>query len=98
MTQDYDTTVEANQKMSKREYDRLLNEHFGHKELKKEQYEIIKTVVEDRRDVCAVLATGFGKSVCYQLPLLITGKSVLVVSPLISLMQDQKTRLESLGI
>lgn len=79
-------------------YDEILEMYYGYKKLKPEQKQIIDKVVNEKRDVCAVLATGFGKSVCYQLPHLITNKSVLVISPLIALMQDQHNSLELKGI
>lgn len=71
-------------------YNDILNKYYGYNELKPEQYQIINTIINDKRDVCGVLATGFGKSICYQLPYLITNKSVIVISPLIALMEDQK--------
>jgi RecQ family ATP-dependent DNA helicase len=76
------------------DYNRLLKENFGYDKLKNKQAEIIYNVIEKKRDVCGILTTGFGKSICYQLPLLIKKKSVLVVSPLIALMEDQKNSLE----
>jgi len=78
--------------MSKK-YNSLLKKYYGYDELKDKQYEVIKAVVDDKRDVCGVLATGYGKSVCYQLPYLLTKKNVIVISPLIALMQDQKADL-----
>ena len=75
----------------------LLYETFGHKKLKKEQYKIIKNILNGN-DVCGVLPTGFGKSVCYQLPFLYTNKSVIVVSPLISLIEDQVKQLKKMNI
>lgn len=80
------------------DYNVLLEKYYGHKELKPEQKDIIEKILVDKRDICAVLATGYGKSVCYQLPHIITGKSVLVISPLIALMQDQMVNLEKKGI
>ncbi|AYV83964.1 MAG: DEAD/SNF2-like helicase [Hyperionvirus sp.] len=82
----------------KKSYDALLNQYFGHKELKKEQFEIINKLLNDKRDVCGVMATGYGKSICYQLPFVIMRKTVLVISPLIALMQDQKINLEKRGV
>ncbi len=76
------------------EYNRILKESFGYNKLKDKQADIIYNVIEKKKDVCGILTTGFGKSICYQLPLLITNKSVLVVSPLIALMEDQKISLE----
>lgn len=71
------------------EYNKFLKEFWGYDSLKPEQFTIIKTLLEDGRDVSAILATGFGKSICYQLPVLISQKCVIVVSPLIALMHDQ---------
>lgn len=64
---------------------------LGIKQLKKEQKQII-TAVLNRKDILGVLPTGFGKSLCYILPHLILQKTVIVVSPLISLMHDQQRR------
>ncbi|MGB5302369.1 MAG: DEAD/DEAH box helicase, partial [Gemmatimonadota bacterium] len=51
-----------------------------------------------RRDVLAILPTGAGKSICFQLPALMTAGTTLVVSPLISLMQDQVDALRGKGL
>lgn len=82
----------------KSEYDKILNKYFGYDALKKEQFDIINKVVNEKRDIMAILATGFGKSICFQMPHLITGKSVIIVSPLIALMTDQKSEMEKRGI
>ncbi len=66
----------------------ILKKYFGYDKLKDKQEEIINNIL-DKRDTIGILATGYGKSICYQLPFLITKKSVLVISPLISLMEDQ---------
>ena len=50
------------------------------------------------KDTLGILPTGFGKSVCYILPHLITEKNVIVISPLISLMKDQHDKLKSKNI
>ena len=50
------------------------------------------------RDVAVVMPTGGGKSLCYQLPALILGRTAVVISPLIALMQDQAAQLDQMGI
>jgi len=80
------------------EYNQLVKKYWGYDSLKPTQFEIIKKVVEEKKDVCAILATGFGKSLCYQLPYLITKKNVIVISPLIALMHEQGQEMMSKGI
>lgn len=79
-------------------YDKILKKKYGYEHLKNEQLSIINSTVNDKKDVLAILATGFGKSICYQMPYLITKKSVVVVSPLIALMTDQMEELKKLKI
>ena len=74
-------------------YNKILKQYWGYDTLKPEQFTIINTILEHKRDVCAVLATGFGKSICYQLPALISNKCVIIISPLIALMKDQHNDL-----
>lgn len=74
-----------------------LEEHFGYGSFRANQEEIIAAVLEDR-DVLAVLPTGAGKSMCYQLPSLMRPGLTLVVSPLIALMKDQVDALSQNGI
>jgi superfamily II DNA helicase RecQ len=74
-----------------------LRHHWGHGELRSSQREAIGAAIAGR-DVLVVLATGTGKSVCYQLPPLIVGRPCLVISPLIALMQDQVQALRTRGI
>src|SRR5260221_14508769 len=84
--------------MTEEKYNSILKKYYGYESLKDKQYEIIYDIVENKRDVCGVLCTSYGKSICYQLPHLITGKSVIVVSPLLSLMRDQENFLNERGI
>ena len=74
-----------------------LQSLFGLKEFRPGQEEIIEAVLNGR-DVLAVMATGSGKSLCYQLPAVSAGKRCLVISPLISLMNDQVAKLNILNI
>jgi len=71
-----------------------LKDYFGHEQFRGGQHEVVCAAVQ-RRDIAVFWATGAGKSLCYQLPALQTGKTVLVVSPLISLMLDQTTKFNA---
>jgi ATP-dependent DNA helicase RecQ len=75
----------------------LLRDRFGHENFRPGQAEIIGAVL-DRHDILAVLPTGSGKSLLYQLPALVLPSLTLVVSPLVSLMRDQVQGLVALGI
>ncbi|MGB8001729.1 MAG: ATP-dependent DNA helicase RecQ [Anaerobacillus sp.] len=74
----------------------LLYEHFGYREFRQGQEEIIIDVLNGK-DVFAMLPTGAGKSLCYQLPVYAGANPVLVVSPLVSLMEDQVQQLKTQG-
>ncbi len=76
---------------------RVLHETFGFAEFRPGQREIIETVLEGG-DVLAVMPTGSGKSLCYQLPALLGDGLTVVVSPLIALMRDQVAQLRGYGI
>lgn len=76
---------------------RALRQHFQLNSFRKGQHEIITSVLE-KKDVLAVLPTGGGKSLCYQLPAIVTQQLVIVISPLIALMKDQVMALKRLGI
>lgn len=77
--------------------ERLLQRHYGHAAFRPVQGRVIRAVL-DGHDVLAVLPTGGGKSVCFQVPALVSGGLCLVISPLISLMQDQVGGARSRGI
>ena len=76
---------------------RTLRETFGLDKLRHGQAEVIRAVLEGNNTL-AIMPTGAGKSLCYQLPSLHLPGTTVVVSPLISLMKDQVDKLEEAGI
>src|SRR6516165_8546759 len=74
-----------------------LRRWFGLTDFRAGQEEVVRHVL-DGRHVLAVMPTGAGKSLCYQLPAMVQGGLTLVCSPLISLMHDQIEKLKSRGI
>ncbi len=74
-----------------------LQKNFGFTNFRSGQLEIVLAILE-HKDVLAILPTGGGKSLCFQVPALILKGTTLVISPLISLMKDQVDHLEKVGI
>ena len=75
----------------------ILQKYFGYSEFRSGQSELIEQILNGR-PVVAVMPTGAGKSLCYQLPALMLEGLTLVVSPLISLMKDQVRSLAEHGV
>ena len=76
---------------------RVLRDAFGFEDLRAGQREVVHAVMEGR-DTLAIMPTGGGKSLCYQLPALCREGVTIVVSPLIALMKDQVDALRAKGI
>ncbi|WP_416149677.1 RecQ family ATP-dependent DNA helicase [Salipaludibacillus sp. HK11] len=73
-----------------------LQEEFGYQQFREGQEEIIEAVLSGN-DVLAVLPTGSGKTICYHLPAKLLGGLTVVISPLVSLMEDQVTQMKASG-
>jgi len=75
----------------------ILKDIFGYDQFRPLQREVIKNVL-DKRDTLAIMPTGGGKSLCYQIPALLLDGLTVVVSPLIALMNDQVGQLDQNGV
>lgn len=74
-----------------------LRRYWGYSTFRPLQERIVRSLLAGH-DTCVVMPTGGGKSLCYQLPAVLSGKTAVVISPLIALMQDQAAQLAQMGI
>ncbi|KAI5614227.1 Werner syndrome ATP-dependent helicase [Silurus asotus] len=77
---------------------KCLKMYFGHHNFKPVQWKVIQSVLEQRRDNLVVMATGYGKSLCFQFPPVYCVNISVVISPLIALMEDQVLQLQMSNI
>ena len=77
--------------------DKALKDIFGYSEYRNGQKEIIECIINNNHSL-AIMPTGAGKSLCYQIPAIVSKRKTVVISPLIALIDDQVTSLELLGI
>ncbi|MEZ7890919.1 MAG: DNA helicase RecQ [Candidatus Wallbacteria bacterium] len=76
---------------------KILQQHFGYSKFRDGQQEIISAIISGR-DALGIMPTGAGKSLCFQIPALMFKGTVIVISPLISLMKDQVEALRQAGL
>lgn len=88
--------IVAEKTLVKNELHQALQEHFGFDSFKGKQEDIIQSILGGR-DTFVIMPTGGGKSLCYQLPALMTEGTALVISPLIALMKNQVDSVRSYG-
>ncbi|XP_052813197.1 bifunctional 3'-5' exonuclease/ATP-dependent helicase WRN-like isoform X2 [Mya arenaria] len=93
-----DDDEDAENQPQDKKYLQVLKQYFGYSKFRPMQWKILHSIMLDKRDNCVIMATGYGKSLCYQFPSLMTGRTTVVISPLISLMQDQVLSLQAANI
>ncbi len=75
----------------------VLKKYWGYEQFRPLQGRVVESIIAGH-DVAVVMPTGGGKSLCYQLPAVVSGQTAVVVSPLIALMIDQAAQLGDMGI
>jgi ATP-dependent DNA helicase RecQ len=92
------TVARTSEVLSETNLLQVLQRYWGYSRFRPMQESVVRSLLAGR-DVCVVMPTGGGKSLCYQMPAaMIPEKTAIVVSPLIALMQDQAAQLEHMGI
>ena len=92
----YDLAINMNREKEKT-LEEQLEKYFSFSRFRVGQKEFVESVISGR-DVVALMPTGGGKSLCFQLPAILSGNISIVISPLIALMQDQVDGLNARGI
>jgi len=83
--------------LSQTDLHEILRQYWGYEEFRPKQEAVIRSLLAGR-DVAVIMPTGGGKSLCYQVPAVVSGRTAVVISPLIALMADQAAHLARMGI
>jgi len=96
----FDETNEADSdhQPADQKYLEVLKQYFGYSTFRPMQWKIINSVLNDKKDNCVIMATGYGKSLTFQFPSVYTKRTSIIISPLISLMEDQVHGLQASNI